>query len=74
MMLGYLVSLVPFSSSMGALTGYFTESPVVWYNDAENLGVRMGTIPMEDSIYLMLLLFGITWIYEARLKRFDVYR
>lgn len=67
--LGYLVSLVPFFPVNGILTGSFLEEPVVWYNNNQNLGIRMGTIPIEDSVYLLLLLLSIITIYEELLKR-----
>lgn len=72
MWLGYLFSLIPFVVVNGILTGSFLESPIVWYNNEENLSIRVLTIPIEDSIYLMLLLFSIIWIYESRLKRFPL--
>ncbi len=62
--LGYLLSLVPFFLVNGILTGSFLEEPVVWYNNNENLGLRIGTIPVEDSIYLLMLLLSIITIYE----------
>ena len=58
--MGYLVSLVPFFLVNGVLTAL----PVVRYNDAENVGLRMGTIPVEDSIYLLLLLLLNVNLYE----------
>lgn len=64
--LSYLVSLVPFFIMNGILTGSFTDEPVVWYDDTQNLGLRLGTIPVEDSIYLLLLLLMETSIYEWR--------
>lgn len=63
-LIGYALSLIPFLLVNGWLTGGFTAEPVVWYNDAENLGIRIGSIPLEDSVYLLLLLLGVTTIYE----------
>ena len=70
--IGYLFSLIPFLLVNGVLTGSFIEDQIVWYNDEENLGLRIFTIPIEDSIYLLLYLLSITTIYEQILKRFPV--
>jgi lycopene cyclase domain-containing protein len=63
--LGYMVSLVPFLMVNGVLTGSFLDEPVVWYNDAENLGLRIATIPVEDSMYMLLMLLMNTTLYEG---------
>lgn len=61
---GYLISLIPFLIMNGWLTGSFTEAPIVWYNNLENMGLRIGTIPAEDSMYLLSYLFILTLVYE----------
>jgi lycopene cyclase domain-containing protein len=52
----YLLLLVPFFLVNGLLTGFWFDAPVVWYDDAENLGMRLLTIPAEDVFYGMLLI------------------
>jgi lycopene cyclase domain-containing protein len=64
--LAYLVHLIPFT----VVNGILTAMPVVQYNDLENLGFRLGTIPVEDSIYsLLLLLMNITLFEFFRKKK-----
>lgn len=61
--LTYLVCLLPFFIFNSALTGLFTAEPVVWYNTTYFLRIRIGTIPMEDGIYLLLYLLLIYQVY-----------
>ncbi len=56
----YLVALIPFY----VVNGFLTAIPVVMYNNAENTGIRIGTIPFEDHFYLMSLLLMNIYLYE----------
>ncbi len=60
----YTVLLLPFLVVNGILTGTGLERPVVWYNDSENLCVRIGTIPVEDIFYGMLMTGLVVSVYE----------
>jgi lycopene cyclase domain-containing protein len=66
---GYAVSLIPFFLVNGILTGWLLPEPIVWYNNEENLGIRMNTIPIEDSMYLLFFLLIVTTFYERALRR-----
>ena len=56
----FIFMLIPFFIVNGILTGSGIENEVVWYNDAENLGIRLITIPVEDSAYAFsMLLFNL---------------
>jgi len=60
----FLVVLIPFFIVNGLLTGSFIEDQVVWYNNAENLGIRLGTVPVEDAFYAFSMLYGATVLIE----------
>lgn len=68
--LAYSIHLIPFFIVNGILTGMATAEPIVWYNNNENLGLRLFTIPVEDAVYaLTCLLLPITimeWIISKK--------
>jgi len=47
----YAILLIPFLIVNGILTGTGLEEPVVIYNNSENLGIRIVSIPIEDVFY-----------------------
>ncbi|MEO5912518.1 MAG: lycopene cyclase domain-containing protein [Pelobium sp.] len=58
--IAYLVSLIPFYIVNGILTAI----PIVSYNNAENIGFRVGTIPFEDHFYSMSLFLLNLLLFE----------
>ena len=68
--LTFLVMLIPFFIVNGVLTGSWIDNQVVWYNNAENLGIRMGTIPVEDSIYAYSMILMNLYYFEYLCSRF----
>ena len=57
-LVSYLFIIIPFLIINGILTGSFIFDQVVWYNNLENLGFRIGTIPIEDFFYGFTLLLS----------------
>lgn len=62
--LSFIIALIPFCIVNGVLTGTGLENPIVWYNDLENAGIRIGTIPVEDVIYGWSLIAGNIIVFQ----------
>lgn len=71
---GYFIHMIPFLLVNGVLTGSYLDEPIVWYNNTENLSIRLFTIPVEDTIYALLLLFMNVFFYECFIKKFNLNR
>ncbi|TZF81885.1 lycopene cyclase domain-containing protein [Pedobacter sp. BS3] len=63
--LAFAVSLIPFYIVNGLLTAI----PVVIYNDQENMGIRIGSIPFEDHFYAMAMLLLNCMFFEYFKKK-----
>ncbi len=67
--LAFIISLLPFFIMNGVLTGAITDEPVVWYNEAQKVAGRIGTIPYEDILYSFTLLVSNMLLFEFIQKR-----
>lgn len=60
LLLAWLLCAIPMLYVNGVLTG----KPVLIYNNAENCGIRIGTIPLEDFFYHLLYMVWMLNLYE----------
>jgi len=67
--LAWVVSMIPMFYVNGKLTGL----PVLIYNNAENMLVRIGTIPFEDFFYNYLYIFWVVIIFEYLKSKANFY-
>ena len=69
--LTFVVMLIPFFIVNGVLTGSFIENEIVWYNNDQNLGMRIFTIPIEDTMYAFTLILTNLFLIEYFMNLFD---
>lgn len=69
--LSFILIYIPFYFVNSALTGSYTEKPVVFYDNAENLGIRIGTMPLEDSFYCFSMLYGSVLLFEYLRRKWN---
>ncbi|MCG9909837.1 MAG: lycopene cyclase domain-containing protein [Flavobacteriales bacterium] len=61
----YLVHLIPFF----LVNGILTSLPVVMYNPSEYIGLRIMSVPVEDSVYSLLLFLMNVTLHEGFMQR-----
>lgn len=61
----YMFLLVPFMIVNGILTGTGIEEAVVRYDNSENLGIRILTIPVEDIFYGLELFLLVLFLFKS---------
>jgi lycopene cyclase domain-containing protein len=64
----FIVILIPFLIVNGILTGSYINGEVVWYNNSENLGLRVFTIPVEDFAYAFSMILYNFLLIEQLIK------
>ncbi|TAH40447.1 MAG: lycopene cyclase domain-containing protein [Bacteroidetes bacterium] len=60
----YAFLLIPFLMVNGLLTGTGLAEPIVWYDDNENMGLRILSIPFEDLFYGMSMILMNVFGFE----------
>ena len=64
----FLIMLIPFFLVNGVLTGTGFDNEIVWYNDFQNIGIRLFTIPLEDLVYAFSLIL-LNLLFFEKLKK-----
>ncbi len=67
----YCILMLGFFPVNGVLTGTGLENPIVNYNPEDFLGIRMGTIPIEDAVYGYSLYIWVLYFFYFFKKRFE---
>ena len=69
-----IISLIPFIIVNGILTGFLdANTPPVWYNNNEIIGIKFFTIPIEDFFYNFILLYANFFLFEFYCSNFFLY-
>jgi lycopene cyclase domain-containing protein len=63
--ISWLLAIIPMLVVNGLLTGL----PILIYNDQHNLGIRLGSIPIEDFFYNLLLMIWMVWLFERNRQK-----
>jgi len=64
----FVIICIPFLLVNSALTGSFSEAPIVWYNPEAISEIRFGTIPIEDFYYNLLLVISSFFFYFSAMR------
>ncbi len=67
-----IVEYIPFILVNAALTGTFTQQPVVMYNPEEYLGLRFISIPLDDFAYNFVMQLSVVTLYEYFKEKMNV--
>ncbi len=70
----FCIILVPFLVINGILTGAWTNQPVVSYDPDAFLAVHVGTIPVEDFVYCLLMMLLNVSLAEKLVSRYATRR
>lgn len=60
----FIILMPGFFAVNGVLTGTGLEKPIVNYNPDDFLGIRMGTIPVEDAVYGYTQFLLVLYFYK----------
>jgi lycopene cyclase domain-containing protein len=65
----YTILMLGFFPVNGVLTGTGLQSPIVNYNDGDFLGIRIGTIPIEDAVYGYTQFLLVLYFFHLFVKK-----
>lgn len=67
----FAILFIPIVLINGVLTGAFLPQAIISYDSHQLLGLRLGSIPLEELVDALLLLLLATTIYEKLAERAD---